>query len=284
MTTQVPDPVGAGQWGAWLALDTSTEQLSVAIQTGEHVLTFVGKGAAQASATLIPAVLNLLAQAGLQLTDLQGIAFGRGPGSFTGLRTACAVAQGLALGAHLPLLPVDTLLAVAEAARHARSAEAGADPVQPLTVLAMLDARMGEVYAATWRWTPAADWAGAAQPGTWSELEPAHLASPLQALARAQALVASHATDPAQGALLAAGNALGLGLEPWPGALPQSHALPMADAMLRLVPQGLRTGQLVDAQDALPLYIRDKVAKTTEERQRERFLHERRPANPAAPI
>jgi tRNA threonylcarbamoyladenosine biosynthesis protein TsaB len=179
---------------------------------------------------------------------------------------------------------VDTLLAVAEAARHARSAEAGADTAQPLTVLAMLDARMDEVYAATWRWTPTAVRAGAAQPGTWSELEPARLASPSQVLARAQALVASHAADPAQGALLAAGNAFGVGLEPWPGVLPQSHALPMADAMLRLVPQGLRAGQLVDAQDALPLYIRDKVAKTTEERQRERFLHERRPASPAAPI
>jgi tRNA threonylcarbamoyladenosine biosynthesis protein TsaB len=274
MMAALPNRMGTspGQPGAWLAIDTSTEQLSVALQTAERVLTVVGKGAAQSSASLIPTVLDLLAQAQLKVADLQGIAFGRGPGSFTGLRTACAVAQGLAFGAGLPLLPLDTLLAVAEAARQAHRAKTGTSANPSMTVLAMLDARMDEVYAALWRWMPALDQPGHAEAGTWTELEPVGLASPAQVRQRAQALVASHAAEPSRGELLAAGNAFGVGESALPAGLQCVEALPMADAMLRLVPQALQAGHLVQAQDALPLYIRDKVAKTTEERQLERLL------------
>ena len=76
-----------------LALETSTDRLSLAVQNGERRWAFEGAGGAQASATLIPAVMNLLQQAQLSLNDLDAIAFGRGPGAFTGLRSACAVAQ-----------------------------------------------------------------------------------------------------------------------------------------------------------------------------------------------
>ena len=122
-----------------LAFDTSTEHLSVAVRHGERVFTHSGAGGAQASGTLIPLILQVLAEAGLQLAALDAIAFGRGPGSFTGLRTACSVAQGLAFGAGVPLLPVDTLLTVAEEARHAFGAR---------QVVAALDARMDQLYAA----------------------------------------------------------------------------------------------------------------------------------------
>ena len=87
-----------------LAFDTSTDTLSIAVQHGTQVWTHSSPGGAHASGTLIPGVQGLLAQAGLALGDLQAIAFGRGPGSFTGLRTACAIAQGLAWGAGLPVL------------------------------------------------------------------------------------------------------------------------------------------------------------------------------------
>ena len=102
----------------FLAFDTSTDRLSIAVTDGARVWQHSGAGGAQASSTLIPAILALLAEAGLQLGELDAIAFGRGPGSFTGLRTACAVAQGLAFGARqgagMPVLPIDTLMAVAE--------------------------------------------------------------------------------------------------------------------------------------------------------------------------
>src|SRR4051812_38573766 len=125
-----------------LAFDTSTDVLSIAVQRGgpdAAPLEYAGPGGARASSTLIPAIQDLLARAGLRLTDLDAIVFGRGPGSFTGLRTACSVAQGLAFGAGVPVLAVDTLLAVAEDA-HQRAG------VQQ--VVAVLDARMDEVYSA----------------------------------------------------------------------------------------------------------------------------------------
>ena len=81
-----------------LAFDTSTDTLSIAAARDGTVWQHTGPGGAQASATLIPAVVQLLERAGLDFSSLDAIAFGRGPGSFTGLRTACAVAQGLALG------------------------------------------------------------------------------------------------------------------------------------------------------------------------------------------
>ena len=129
-----------------LAFDTSTEHLSVAVLHGERLLAHNGVGGAQASTTLLPLIQQLLGEAGLALAELDAIVFGRGPGSFTGLRTACSVAQGLAFGADVPLLPVDTLLAVAEEARHAFGAQ---------QVVAVLDARMDQLYAARYDFSAA---------------------------------------------------------------------------------------------------------------------------------
>ena len=132
-----------------LAFDTATERMSIALAAGGTVWEHESAGGAQASAALIPAILALLARAGVTLAQLDAIAFGRGPGAFTGLRTACSVAQGLAFGAGKPVLPVDTLLAVAEDAR---------DGAAPQRIWAVTDARMDEVYAAHYgydgqRWT-----------------------------------------------------------------------------------------------------------------------------------
>jgi tRNA threonylcarbamoyladenosine biosynthesis protein TsaB len=195
-------------------------------------------GGAQASSGLIAGVMDLLRQAGLALTDLDAIAFGAGPGSFTGLRTACSVAQGLAFGANVPVLPIDTLLAVAEEARHTASAG-----VKALRLTALLDARMDEMYAATY------DYAD----GVWAEVEGSHLVRP-------EAFVAEHGV---------AGNVFAVYGERM-GGLTGITALPTAAAMLRLASALMAAGKAVPADQALPSYIRDKVAKTTAERMAEK--------------
>jgi tRNA threonylcarbamoyladenosine biosynthesis protein TsaB len=231
-----------------LAFDTSTEIMSIAVQRSggdaaarPALWQHTGPGGAQTSAHLIPAIQALMAQAGLAFGDLQAIVFGRGPGSFTGLRTACSVAQGLAFGAHVPVLPVDTLLAVAEEARYQQS------PNRPtLQVLALLDARMDEVYAGHY----------AFDSGQWKQDVGCSLIRPEDLLC--------------DGCDLLAGNvfgAYGERLAVPAGAQPQRvEALPSATALLRLAGPLLAAGGGLRADQALPLYVRDKVAKTTLER------------------
>ncbi len=230
--------------GRFLAFDTSTERLSVAVGNGARVWEHEGPGAAQSSSTLIPVVLDLLGQAGLQMAQLDAIVFGRGPGSFTGLRTACAVAQGLAAGAGVPVLPVDTLLAVAEAARLDLQAKTPLQEGDEL--LALLDARMDEIYTQRFVWSA----------GLWRALGPCQLQRPeqLHALA-APAVVAGNASAVYASRLSA-----------WPTATQQHAALPTAAALLSLAPQLMQAGLAVPADQALPLYVRDKVAQTTDER------------------
>lgn len=226
-----------------LAFDTATERASAALGLGDEVVAVDLPGGAQASATLIPALLRLLAGAGLTLRQLDAIAFGRGPGAFTGLRTACAVAQGLALGASLPVVPVDTLAAIAEDARSRAVPEA-----PHWRVWALLDARMDELYAAEYRFGDSG----------WDTLVEPLLTAP-------EALALRWANDPPSAA---AGEALAtfsarLGLA---GLMAVPDARPQASALLRIARQRYAQGAAIDPALALPLYVRDKVALTTAER------------------
>ena len=216
-----------------LAFDSSTDHLSIAVQHGAQVWQNDGPGGAQASATLVPHILALLGHAGLALPELQAVVFGQGPGSFTGLRTACAIAQGLAWGAGVPVLPVDTLLAVAEDARvrHGLS-----------DVLAVLDARMGEVYHGAYRW----------QGQRWHTEAARGVCAPELLPVPAGFTVAGNAAA-----------AYGERLAPQAAHVP---ARPSAAALLRLAPALLAEGGALPAAQALPLYVRDKVAQTTAER------------------
>jgi tRNA threonylcarbamoyladenosine biosynthesis protein TsaB len=229
----------------WLAFDTSTDVLSLAVARGERVWTQTLPGGAQSSSALIPAVLAMLAEADMALASLTAIVFGRGPGSFTGLRTACAVAQGLAFGADIPVLPVDTLLAVAEEARWQRVQAAGvADADADLSVLALLDARMDEVYSAAYQWSAAGQ--------SWQGVSALQVSAPEN--------VQSSASVLAGNVFEAYGPRLNM-----PGE--RCVALPTAAALLRLAPALWAQGLAVPAEQAMPLYIRDKVANTTAERE-----------------
>jgi tRNA threonylcarbamoyladenosine biosynthesis protein TsaB len=223
-----------------LAFDTSTEALAIGLAGPAGDRVFNGAGGAQASATLLPQIQDLLARQGLALADLAAIGYGCGPGAFTGLRTACSVAQGLALGAGRPVLAIDSLMIVAEDAR----AQAGPDAAGDVGVA--MDARMGELYAARYRRT-----------GTgWAVTMPPRLCDPV-------ALVEAWRADPPA---LLAGSGVAL-LTPWlPWARVVAETRDRAAALLRLTQAGHAAGAGIDAGSALPVYLRDKVAQTSAER------------------
>jgi tRNA threonylcarbamoyladenosine biosynthesis protein TsaB len=234
-----------------LAFDTATDQMSIALQAHGQVWTHEGAGGAQASSTLIPAILALLEQASLRLQDLAAIAFGRGPGAFTGLRTACSVAQGLAFGAGLPVLPIDSLCAVAEDARgHSKRSSA------PQEIWVAMDARMGEIYAACYAFDGSA-WRALTAPllMTPAALNAVWRASPPGVVAGSALTVFADALNCADATLFPA-------------------AMPRARAMLSLAQPLWLAGGAVDAAMALPLYVRDKVAQTTLERDEVRRARE----------
>jgi len=235
---------------ALLAIDTSTEFCSVALLLAADVgakvnqtRSFVRHEATGpvSSTRILPAVRELLAEAQCTLPACAAIAFGAGPGSFTGLRTAVGVAQGLAFGLGIPVVPVGTLLACAEAAR-------SHDPsVQ--RVLAVLDARMDQVYWGEYAWDDAT--------GEWLTVHPATLDAPQDVPAPA-------------GAFTLAGNAATVFAERLGAAARAAHvdhaALPHAGAVARLGWRGWQAGHAVPAAQAAPLYVRDKVALTSAER------------------
>ena len=226
-----------------LAIDCSTERMSVALAQGDRRWTHEGAGGAQASATLIPAIMGLLDEAQLPLKELDAIAFGQGPGAFTGLRTACAVAQGLALGAKLRLLPIDSLLMLAHAALSTHP--------QSSRILSVLDARMGQVYAAAYEHGPEG----------WRCLQVPFLSQP-------EALVLPSGWQ-GQGFVLAS-NAHAIYLDALASTLSQGglaiEAWPQAEVMLDLAALAFARGESVSPAEALPLYVRDKVALTSAER------------------
>ena len=248
-----------------LAIDCSTDRMSLALADGDLRWQHEGAGGAQASAALIPAIMGLLDEAQLTLKELDAIAFGQGPGAFTGLRTACAVAQGLALGAKLRLLPIDSLLMLAHASCSSnpslREAERRSNPSlrkaqqrsNPPSdrVLSVLDARMGQVYVAAYSHS-ADGWRCLQAP---SLCQPEALVLPEEWQGQAFVL-ASNAHATYQEAFASTLSQGGVAIDAWPQAV----------AMLDLAALANARGESVSPAEALPLYVRDKVALTSAER------------------
>lgn len=230
-----------------LALDTATETMAVGLADGEASLAVNAEGGALASDRLLPTVMEQLAQRGLAPADLDAIAFGQGPGAFTGLRTAVSVAQGLAFGIGCPVLPIDSLLIVAEDAR-AQAGPLGPDGV--FDVWVAMDARMDEAYAAAYR-HDGQRWHTRVAP----------------ALYDLPTLAARWAADGAP--LHLAGSAIEAfaGRLVWGPAQLWPRVDDRAAALLRLARAAWVQGLSVPAAEALPVYLRDKVALTTAERE-----------------
>jgi len=219
-----------------LAIETSSELASCALLRGDAVLSRESSGVRTHSQSILPMVQELLAEAGLSLADCDAIAYGSGPGSFTGVRTACGIAQGLAYGAGLPVVPVVTLDAMALACHQQHGAT---------TILSVLDARMGEVYWAQYDY----------RDGLQTILPPA--------------LSAPAGVAP-QGDVKACGNgfsAYAAELADLPGAAEADAAImPHAVQIAQLARTAFAAGHFVKAADAQPLYLRNKIAYTSAER------------------
>jgi tRNA threonylcarbamoyladenosine biosynthesis protein TsaB len=229
-----------------LALDTSTEYLSLCLWQDGAMLARDLLAGQKHSQLVLPMAGEMLAEAGLTLTQLDGIAFGAGPGSFTGLRIGCGVAQGLAFGANLPVVGVSTLLALA------RQVEGvlGYEPRGQARVIACLDARMGEVYHAAYVRTG----------NDWQTVHEAGLYKP-------------EAVPGVQGdnwvGIGSGWSAYGETLDAcYAGRVSQRlpQAFPHARDIAALAAQEFAAGHAVPAAEAAPIYIRNKVALTMAER------------------
>lgn len=224
-----------------LAIESSTETLSLALQVDTGLRTFDEVTGPAASQRILPEIQRLLTEADVKLTALDGIVYGTGPGAFTGVRVAVGVAQGLAFGASLPVVGVSSVLAVAESTRQITQAE---------KVIVCLDARMGEIYHAVLLW----------QTGAWQELSKPVVCKPQDA----PAVEGSDWVGAGSGwrvfeQILS---------EKYAGQLSdiQPDRMPQASSMLALAQPLFTAGHTQSAQEAAPLYVRNRVALTAAER------------------
>ncbi|MGZ5031750.1 MAG: tRNA (adenosine(37)-N6)-threonylcarbamoyltransferase complex dimerization subunit type 1 TsaB [Usitatibacter sp.] len=219
-----------------LAVETSTELCSVALLRDGDLFVEEALAENRHSELLVPMIRRLLERARLSAQQMDAFGFGQGPGSFTGIRIACGIVQGLAFAAGRPVVPVSSLLALAEQSNERR-------------VIAALDARMGEAYVAAY----------ARSGDDWDEVI-------------APRLVDATGLPPLPGRRWAATGS-GFDNHPWlRDAYRESvemrleHDLPRAGAVVRIAARRFARGAAIAAEQAVPLYLRDKVALTTEER------------------
>ncbi|HET7547811.1 MAG TPA: tRNA (adenosine(37)-N6)-threonylcarbamoyltransferase complex dimerization subunit type 1 TsaB [Usitatibacter sp.] len=223
-----------------LAVETSTELCSVALLRGEALFVEEAMAENRHSEMVVPMIRRVLQRAHLEAAHMDAFAFGQGPGSFTGIRIACGLVQGLAFASDRPVVPVPSLLALAEQSHEQR-------------VVSALDARMNEAYLAAYAWNGE----------DWDEVLAPRLAD-------------AASLPPLPGRQWAA---TGSGFErlPWLREAYRDSVqmrfggdLPRAGAVARLAARRFARGAALPAEQAAPLYLRDKVALTSEERRARR--------------
>jgi tRNA threonylcarbamoyladenosine biosynthesis protein TsaB len=221
-----------------LSVETSTELCSVALLRGGELFVEEALAENRHSELLVPMIAKLFGRSRLSAREMDAFAFGQGPGSFTGIRIACGIVQGLAFAANRPVVPVPSLLALAEQSNERR-------------VVAAVDARMGEAYLAAY----------ARNGDDWDEVIAPRLADA--------------ASLPALPGRRWAATGSGFDRHAWLREFYRESVemrveedLPRAGAVARLAARRFARGAGIPAGDAAPLYLRDKVALTTEERQK----------------
>ncbi|HID9089664.1 TPA: tRNA (adenosine(37)-N6)-threonylcarbamoyltransferase complex dimerization subunit type 1 TsaB [Enterobacter mori] len=220
-----------------LAIDTATEACSVALLNDGAVSAHFEECPQEHTQRILPLVKAMLTQGNTSLTDLDALAFGRGPGSFTGVRIGIGIAQGLALGAELPMIGVSTLATMAQGAWRMTGAT---------RVLAAIDARMGEVYWAEYTRD---------ENGVWHGEETEAVLTPEAVTERLKQLSGEWAT-------------VGTGWPAWPEMgndtgvtlVDGNMLLPAAEDMLPLACQLFAKGKTVAVEQAEPVYLRNTVA------------------------
>ncbi len=233
-----------------LALETSSDACSVALQCDKQLLIDHQLAPQQHARLLLPMVDQLLAKAGIKPADLDGVALGCGPGSFTGVRIAAAAAQGIALGADIGVVRVSSLAALAQSVVREHKAT---------QVLAVLDARMGEVYCGAYVVSDNAD-------------------APLSNISEDRVCAPNDVALP-DNTGLSEWVLAGSGADAYPDDMHKlgqvnekpkhvANCWPNAQDVLSLAMPDALAGRFVSAADAVPVYLRDRVALTTQERER----------------
>src|SRR5713101_9751122 len=225
-----------------LAIDTSTDFCSVAVSRGEALFSRHERAGQRHAERILDMVDQVLVEARLEFAQIHGIAYGAGPGSFTGLRIAAGVTQGLALARGLRVVGVGTLLALAEEA--AEGAAGG-------RIIACLDAHRGEVYHAAYR-RAGAGWEEVSAPGLYKpEAVPVMAGGEWTGCGDGFAAYRERLAARLGGCVSAVRSGTG----------------PTARAVLRLAMPRFAAGEATDAAAAVPVYLRDKVALKTSERE-----------------
>lgn len=220
-----------------LAIDTATEACSAALWDNGNLFAHFEECPREHTQRILPLVKDILNQGNTSLTELDALAFGRGPGSFTGVRIGIGIAQGLALGANLPMIGVSTLATMAQGAFRKTGAT---------RVLAAIDARMGEVYWAEYTRD---------EQGVWYGEETECVLKPEAVSERLKLLSGDWAT-------------VGTGWPAWPDMANESGLtlvdgnmlLPSAEDMLPIACKHFAAGKTVAVEHAEPVYLRNEVA------------------------
>ena len=224
-----------------LAIETATECCSVALLCGERIVARSELAPRRHAELLLPMCDQVLAEAGLARRALDALAVGRGPGAFTGMRLAVSAAQGIALALDIPIVPVSSLAALAMQA-----------PGDGADVLAVIDARMGEIYAGVFRRTPdRVELLGSETVGRATALE----------------VPTTHALDVIGSGWSSYRDTIAARL-PAPPHWSDGDRYPQAVDVLRIAVPIAKAGGGIPADQVMPVYLRDKVALTLAEQRR----------------